>query len=115
MTSPAFNTAITALNALTAEELNDLVPHWKMIAKQKRSIRGAAIVSKEDFQVGDVLTFFKSGHGKHAGQVYFKFTNMNRNNTAAQGPECTAEGEDILPRCKWTVDPAKCTKHVFHK
>ena len=91
-TSQNFLNAIAALKMLTAEELNELVPHWKIIAKGQRAVRAQVAVEQHAFKHGDVLSWI-STKGRTAGmRFYFKFTKMNRAGTACQGPSCNADG-----------------------
>jgi hypothetical protein len=92
MTTENFTKAIAALNALTHEELNNLVPYWKQAAKAKRAgVAAVAIVSK-GFEHGAILSWVSSKGRTRGTRYYFKFRGMNRAGTAAQGPSCSAEG-----------------------
>lgn len=101
-----FTNAIKAINALTADELNALVPYWKQAAKMKRSMVGAAVVQKAGFKFGDILRWSSNKRGRPAYQ-YMKFSNMNRALTCVVGMECDANGKEIAPTPgktgKWTV------------
>ena len=101
-----FTNAIKAINALTADELNALVPYWKQASKMKRSMAGAAVVQKAGFKFGDILRWSSNKRGRPAHQ-YMKFTNMNRALTCVVGMECDKDGNEIkaMPgkTGKWTV------------
>lgn len=102
--SQNMKTAIAALNALSASELRDLIPHFNQIMKHKRSVEGATVAAR--FNVGDVLGWKSNKRGRPPVQ-YMKFMNMNRASTAVVGMECDAKGDLIPPAPgtsgKWTV------------
>ena len=104
--SANFKKAVEAINALTADELNELVPYWKAAAKMKRSLAGVAVVQKAGFKFGDILRWTSSKRGRPAHQ-YMKFSNMNRALTCVVGMECDKDGNILTPppgkTGKWTV------------
>lgn len=104
--SENFKNAIKAIQSLTADELNSLVPFWKQAAKMKRSLAGAAVVQKAGFKHGDILRWSSQKRGRPQFQ-YIRFTNMNRALTCVVGMECDAQGNDIPSAPgktgKWTI------------
>lgn len=102
MASSNFAAAIAALNALTSDELNALVPYWKQISKTKRSITGAKAVESGSVQIGQ-LVCWDSTKRSDPGRHYLTVTNFNRAMTCAVGFECDATGKQLLPQRKWTV------------
>lgn len=106
--SQNFVNAIKAIEALTAEELNALVPYWKQAAKMKRSIVGA--VKSAEFKHGDVLGWFSTKR-THYGQRFLKLENFNRARTCVVGYECDDKGERKPFGAKWTVAITMLNKH----
>lgn len=102
MASSNFTAAIAALNALTSDELNDLVPYWKQIAKTKRSITGAKIVESSKVQIGQIVCWDSEKRNDY-GRHYLTVSNFNRAMTCAVGFECDANGKQLFPQKKWTV------------
>lgn len=56
-----------------------------------------------DFKFGEVLTFMKSGSGRHAGRHYIRLEKFNRAGTAGVGYECDKDGVPTSLQIRWTV------------
>ena len=98
MTSTNFSAAVAALTALTSDELTALVPHWKLLSKQKRSVAGLQMAVK--IQLGQ-LYYWDSTKRTAPGRHYMRVDGFNRAMTCAKGFECNSKGEVIGG--KWTV------------
>lgn len=114
MTKMTLSEMMAGLHDLTREELTLLNKQLIVIAKNKSQIsrmdEAAKIVGT--FQIGDVITFEKSGRGRLAGRHYFKYSNLNRNGDSMQGYACDSEGVVHPLASKWTVSLTQPTAKV---
>jgi len=86
--------AITALNALTADELQSLIPTFNTILRAKRAMKTAAVVEKiGGFNHGDILSWVSQKRGRAGQRYYLKFEHMNRAGTCVQGKPCDENGK----------------------
>ena len=102
MNTVNFNKAVSALNALTQEELNALVPVWKNLSKTKRSVEGAKAITEGKINIGDVV-YWDSTKRSNPGRHYMKVLNFNRALTCVVGYESDMHGNKFPINMKWTV------------
>lgn len=93
--------AYTMLNTLTVSEMLEL--NKALCAKIRLKRQSEAVVKISKFNVGQVVTFFKSGRGRNAGTHFIKITGYNRAGTAIVGHSCSREGVVHAYPAKWTV------------
>lgn len=93
--------AIKALELLSYEELQQLVPTYNAMMKTKRSIVSVQKVqSAGGFSFGDVLSWYSNKRAR-PGRHYVKFEGYNRNRDCVVGHECDKDGKGT--GSKWTV------------
>lgn len=92
---------LSSVNALTLEEKRAL--NRALVEMINTEVRVASAVKSAQFNIGDVVTFYKSGHGRHAGTHYVKVMGFNRARTSIVGPEVDKNGNEIGFGPRWTV------------
>lgn len=96
----AMTAARNALNALTYEQLQEIIPDFKAIMKNKRAVLGAQTMVSTNYKFGDIISWSSKKRGRPPVQ-FLKFSNFNRAGTCVVGFECDEKGNVIGG--KWTV------------
>jgi hypothetical protein len=105
-----FKQVVEALKNLTIEEKRAL--NRILVDKINTEIRENAAVKSAAFTPGDIIEFFKTGRGRHAGLHYIKVMGFNRARTAIVGPECDKTGKELEFAPRWTIS---CTNAKLFK
>lgn len=106
MTKLTYADMVKGLNDLNSDELRSLNKILITVCRNKARVERVTAATKtlsspNAFMVGDILSFFKTGSGRHAGINYFVFEKLNRNGDCYQGTACDENGRTLYAR--WTV------------
>lgn len=110
MTTSKLQTLITQAADLSYEDLIALNKSIVALARQKHRATSAVATSK--FLPGQIVRFYKSGSGRHAGIHYVRVTGYNRAGTCIVGMEVDSTGKDYPMPIKWTVAATQATLHT---
>lgn len=110
MTTSKLQTLIAQAADLSYEDLIALNKSIVALARQKHRASSAAQTAK--FVPGQIIRFYKSGSGRHAGIHYARVTGYNRAGTCLVGFECDSTGKDYPTPIKWTVAASHATLHT---
>lgn len=107
-TQDAITAAMAAVDKLSLKEKAAI---HAMLTLQLKGAGNTAVdflpniptLDAKKFKFGDIVSFVKSGSGRHAGKHYLIVEKFNRAGNAAVGYECDANGvKNPLP-VRWTV------------
>lgn len=114
MTKLTLTQMMQGLNDLTVSELHQLNQQLIVISRHKqkteRVVKASGVIG--NFQIGDVIQFYKDGRGRNAGINYFIYEGLNRNRDCMQGRACDKNGLTHPLATKWTVTLTQPTLKV---